>query len=110
MSVRQVLRDYLRDEGETLQLMTNDITANVRLLISERFPKQVLRRVVNEITRMCKKVARLGFSEMPTDPDDRTQKLNRGVRVWPLRSSVFQAAVLGAAPHALSLPSLLIGS
>ncbi len=78
---RQVLRDYLRSESETLQLMINDITANVRLVIAERFPKQDLRRVVNEITRMCKKGARLGLSETPSDLDDRTRKLNRGVRV-----------------------------
>ena len=78
---RQVLRDYLRSERETLELMTNDITANVRLLIAERFPKQDLRRVVNEITRMCKKVARFGFSETPTDAVTQAQKHNGGVRV-----------------------------
>ena len=78
---RQVLRDYLRSERETLELMTNDITANVRLLIAERFPKQDLRRVVNEITRMCKKVARLGFSESLTDAGPQTQKHSGGVRV-----------------------------
>lgn len=69
---RQVLGDFLRSERETLQLMVNDITANVRLVIAERFPKHDLRRVVNEITHMCKKVARLGFSEMSADLDDRT--------------------------------------
>jgi hypothetical protein len=78
---RQVLRDYLRSERETLELMTNDITANVRLLIAEHFPKQDLRRVVNEITRMCKKVARLGFSETPTDAVTQAQKHSGGVRV-----------------------------
>ena len=78
---RQVLRDYLRSECETLQLMTNDITASVRLLIAERFPKQDLRRVVNEITSMCKKVARLGFSESLTDAGPQTQKHSGGVRV-----------------------------
>jgi hypothetical protein len=78
---RQVLRDYLRTERETLELMTNDITANVRLLIAERFPKQDLRRVVNEITRMCKKVTRLGFSETPVGHDNLTRNLNRGVSV-----------------------------
>jgi hypothetical protein len=77
---RQVLRDFLRSERETLELMINDITANVRLLISERFPKQDLRRVVNEITRMCKNVARLGFSETPLDIAQ-VQKPTRGVRV-----------------------------
>ena len=61
--------------------MTNDITANVRLLIAERFPKQDLRRVVNEITRMCKKVARFGFSETPTDAVTQAQKHSGGVRV-----------------------------
>ena len=78
---RQVLRDYLRSESETLQLMVNDITANVRLVIAERFPKQDLRRVVNEITRMCKKVARLGFSETLTDATTQAQKHNGGVHV-----------------------------
>jgi len=80
-SPRQVLRDYLRSECETLQLMTNDITASVRLLIAERFPKQDLRRVVNEITRMCKKVARLGLSETMTDATTQAQKHNGGVHV-----------------------------
>jgi hypothetical protein len=61
--------------------MVNDITANVRLLIAERFPKQDLRRVVNEITRMCKKVARLGFSETLMDAPTQTQKHNGGVHV-----------------------------
>jgi len=78
---RQVLRDYLRSEGETLQLMVNDITANVRLVIAERFPKQDLRRVVNEITRMCKKVARLGFSESLNEATTQAQKRNGGVHV-----------------------------
>lgn len=78
---RQVLRDFLRSERETLQLMVNDITANVRLLISERFPKQDLRRVVNEITRMCKNVARLGFSEALTDHEHRPQTGSRSLRV-----------------------------
>jgi len=77
---RQVLRDFLHNERETLQLMVNDITANVRLLIAERFPKQDLRRVVNEITRMCKSVARLGFSETPVETPD-VQRQGRGVRV-----------------------------
>jgi hypothetical protein len=76
---RQVLRDYLQGERETLQLMANDITANVRLLISERFPKQDLRRVVNEITSMCRKAARLGFTEMLKEHTAQTQKFQRGV-------------------------------
>jgi hypothetical protein len=78
---RQVLRDYLHSESESLQLMVHDITANVRLVIAERFPKQDLRRVVNEITRMCKKVARLGFSESLTDATAQAQKRNGGVHV-----------------------------
>lgn len=78
---RQVLQDFLRSERETLQLMLNDITANVRLLIADRFPKQDLRRVVNEITGMCKKVARLGFSETLTDATTQAQKHSSGVRV-----------------------------
>jgi hypothetical protein len=77
---RQVLRDYLRSESETLQLMVNDITSNVRLVVAERFPKQDLRRVVNEITRMCKKVARLGFSETLEEHASHTQNQARGVR------------------------------
>jgi hydrogenase maturation factor len=59
--------------------MLNHITANVRLLIAERFPKQDLRRVVNEIARMCSKVARLGFSETPLDTE--AQKPRRSIRV-----------------------------
>jgi len=78
---RQVLRDYVRSESETLQLMANDITANVRLVIAERFPKQDLRRVVKEITHMCKKVARLGFSETLTNATTQAQKHNGGVHV-----------------------------
>ncbi len=78
---RQVLRDYLHSESETLQLMVNDITANVRLLIGERFPKQDLRRVVNEITRMCQKVARFGFSEALAETTLHVAKQSRGVRV-----------------------------
>jgi hypothetical protein len=77
---RQVLRDFLHGERETLQLMVNDITANVRLLVAERFPKQDLRRVVNEITRMCKSVARLGLSETPVETPD-VQRQSRGMRV-----------------------------
>jgi len=38
--VSQVLRDYPQSEREAPQLMASDITANVRLLIAERFPKQ----------------------------------------------------------------------
>ena len=78
---RQVLRDYLRGESETLQLMVSDISANVRLVIAERFPKQDLRRVVNEITRMCKKVARLGFSETLEEHASHTHNQARGVRI-----------------------------
>ena len=77
----QVLRDFLRNERETLQLMVNDITANVRLIVSERFPEQDLRRVVNEIARMCKKVARLSVSETQTDVDGRKYETNHGVRI-----------------------------
>ncbi|HTS18485.1 MAG TPA: hypothetical protein VMP11_13005 [Verrucomicrobiae bacterium] len=73
---RQVLRDYLQSERETLQLMASDITANVRLLIAERFPRQDLRRVVNEIEHMCKRVARLGFSDsLAEDVNTTTHKL-----------------------------------
>ncbi|HUJ10481.1 MAG TPA: hypothetical protein VL171_10700 [Verrucomicrobiae bacterium] len=79
---RQVLREYLRSEREALQLMVNDMTANVRLLVAERFPHQDLRRVVNEIASMCKKVARLGFSEsLGEDLGAVSHKLQRGVRV-----------------------------
>ena len=78
---RQVLRNFLRSERETLQLMVNDMTASVRLLVAERFPKEDLRRVVNEITRMCQKVARRGFSEAPLDHDVRTHAPKCGVRV-----------------------------
>jgi len=78
---RQVLRDYLQSERETLQLMACDITANVRLLIAKRFPKQDLRRVVNEIAHMCKKVARLGFSETSADPAGRRENIKHSDRV-----------------------------
>jgi hypothetical protein len=78
---RQVLRDFLRGERETLQLLVNDITANARLLVAERFPKQDLQRVVNEITRMCKSVARLGLSESPAELAPNALKQRRGVRV-----------------------------
>jgi hypothetical protein len=79
---RQVLHDYLRSEREALHLMVNDMSASVRLLIAERFPKQDLRRVVNEITRMCKNVARIGFSEMQAEEASaHTHKLQRGLRV-----------------------------
>ena len=77
---RQVLREFLRSERETLQLMVSDITANVRLLIAERFPKQDLRRVVNEITRMCKNVARLGFSEKQSESPRLSPKQSPGLR------------------------------
>ena len=76
---RQVLRDFMRGEREALQLMVNDITANVRVFIAERFPKQDLRRVVNEITRMCKSVARLGFSETLEETAPYAAKRSRGV-------------------------------
>jgi hypothetical protein len=78
---RQVLRDFLRSGRETLELMSKDITANVRLLIAERFPREDLRRLVNEITCVCTKVTRLVSSETPADLDGQAQKLNRGVRV-----------------------------
>ena len=79
---RQVLREYLRSEREALQLMVNDMTASVRLLVAERFPHQDLRRVVNEIVSMCKKVARLGFSEsLGQDLGDRKQRINQGLRI-----------------------------
>jgi hypothetical protein len=77
---RQVLREFLRCERETLELMVNNVTEDVRLLIAERFPRQDLRRVVNEITRACKSVARVGFSESPLDITH-AQKQGQGVRV-----------------------------
>ena len=73
--------DYVQSERETLQLMASDITANVRLLMSERFPKQDLRRVVNEITHMCKKVAHLGLSETLADAGGRKERIDHGVRI-----------------------------
>jgi hypothetical protein len=77
---RQVLHEFIRGERETLQLMVNDITANVRLFIAEKFPYQDLRRVVNEITRMCRSVARLGFSES-IEAGTHTHHRQRSVRV-----------------------------
>ena len=77
---RQVLRDFLRSERETLELMSKDITTSVRVLIAERFPRKDLRRVVNEITRMCMKVVRLDSTETSADLDGPAQKLNSGIR------------------------------
>ena len=39
---RQVLRDYLQGERDTLQLMANDISANVRLLISDEVTSRAM--------------------------------------------------------------------
>jgi len=77
----RVLRDYLHGERQSLELMTNDITANVRLLVAERFPEQDLSRVVNSIARMCKKVTRLGFSESLSELSGQTQTRSHGVRM-----------------------------
>jgi hypothetical protein len=78
---RQVLRDYLRHERQTLELMVNDITASVREVVKERFPKQDLRRVVNEIAQMCKEVARVGFSEAESELPGQAQRKTQGVRM-----------------------------
>jgi hypothetical protein len=77
----RLLRNCLRNEQETLQLPANDITASVREIMKERFPKQDLRRVVNAISRLCKKAVRLDFSETPDNSSTRAQKHSRGVRV-----------------------------
>jgi len=77
---RQVLRNYLRSERQTLELMVNDITASVREVVKERFPKQDLRRVVNEIAQMCKRVVRIGFSESASESPSLTPKQSHGVR------------------------------
>ena len=60
--------------------MANDITADVRQLIAERFPKQNLRRVVSAISSVCKNITRLGFSEAVAELPH-VQKQGRGVRV-----------------------------
>ena len=78
---RQVLRNYLRSERQTLELVANDITATVREFVKERFPKQDLRRVVNEIAHMCRKVVRLGFSESLSESTNQTQAKSQGVRM-----------------------------
>jgi len=78
---RQVLRNYLRSERQTLELVANDITASVREFVRERFPKQDLRRVVNEIAHMCKKVVRLGFSESLSESPGQMQKKSPVMRV-----------------------------
>jgi len=78
---RQVLRNYLQGERQTLELVANDITATVREFVKERFPKQDLRRVVNEIGQMCKKVVRLGFSESVSEASGQTQTKSHGVRM-----------------------------
>jgi hypothetical protein len=77
----RVLRDYLRSERQALELMVNDIAANVRVLVAERFPSQDLGRVVNSITRMCKKVARVGFSERTWEYPGQNQSKSHGVRI-----------------------------
>jgi thiamine transporter ThiT len=69
------------NESETLQLMLNHITANVRLPIAGHFRKQDLRRVVNEIARMCKKFARLGCSETSSEIICQSQTKSQGARV-----------------------------
>lgn len=78
---RRVVRDYLRSERRTLELVANDITATVREFVTERFPKRDSRRVVNEIAQMCKQVARLGFSETLAELAPHVEKQGRGVRV-----------------------------
>jgi hypothetical protein len=61
--------------------MLNHITANVRLRIAGHFRKQDLRRVVNEIARMCKKAARLGCPETSSEIVCQTQTKSQGARV-----------------------------
>jgi hypothetical protein len=78
---RQALQDYLRAERQALELMANDISASVRLFMAEHFPRQDVGRVVNAITRMCKKAARIELSESPADCLSRRQGEIRGVRV-----------------------------
>lgn len=78
---RQVLREYLLNERQTLELMANDISASVRVFMADRFPTQDLSRVVNALTRMCKKVAHFGFSEALTDLGPDQPKQGRGVRI-----------------------------
>jgi hypothetical protein len=78
----RVLRTYLQAERQALELMVNEITAQVRLLVAERFPEQELNRVVNSITRMCKNVARLGFSETHSEAPVQTHTRSHGVRIY----------------------------
>ncbi len=61
--------------------MLNHITANVRLSIAGHLRKQDLRRVVNEIARSCKTVARLGCSETSSEIIYQTQTRSQGARV-----------------------------
>lgn len=73
----RVLDEYLRTERQTLELMASDITASLRIFMSERFPSQDVTRVVTAITRMCRNAARLGVSESQADPP--TQRRGVGV-------------------------------
>lgn len=57
----------------------SSITANVRLVIAEKFTKQDLRLAVNEIACMCKNVARVGFIGTPLDLADQNQKPARSL-------------------------------
>ena len=60
---RQVIRDHLRDERRTLELVANDIIATVREFVENRFPKPDSHRVVNESAHMCEKMLHHGFTE-----------------------------------------------
>lgn len=76
---QRVLSDYLRSERQALELMTNDVTAAVRLFVSEQFPRHDVSRVVTLITRMCKNAVRVGTSE--TQSQNNQQSTRRGIGI-----------------------------
>ncbi len=57
--------------------MANDITAFLRIFMSERFSSQNVTPVVIAITRMCKNAARVEVSE--TQAESLTQRRGVGV-------------------------------
>jgi hypothetical protein len=77
---RRALRNYLQSEFQTLELMAKDITASVRIFMTENFPKEDMIRVVNTITRTCKDAIRQGLTETTAELATQSQTQSRGVR------------------------------
>lgn len=76
---QRVLSEYLRSERKALELMTNDVTAAVRLFVSEQFPRHDVSRVVTLITRMCKNAVRIGTSETQSQTNQQISRRGIGV-------------------------------